>query len=165
MATPIHCTVVTPNAISLEEKATYVSFEAWDGQVGVMPGTSPFLTRLGTGVLTVTSETGSIKQILTDGGFAQMQGDNLTLLADSTVDISSIDAKQAEALLLQANQKAVEPGATTQCRWSTSGSARVIYFREQVRRRTDMEIRGTKVMHGTARSHGTISSITVQERA
>ena len=113
MATPIHCTVVTPNAISLEEKATYVSFEAWDGQVGVMPGTSPFLTRLGTGVLTVTSETGSIKQILTDGGFAQMQGENLTLLADSTVDISSIDAKQAEALLLQANQKAVEPGATT----------------------------------------------------
>ncbi len=113
MATPIHCTVVTPNAISLEEKATYVSFEAWDGQVGVMPGASPFLTRLGTGVLTVTSETGSIKQILTDGGFAQMQGDNLTLLADNTVDISSIDAKQAEALLLQANQKAVEPGATT----------------------------------------------------
>ena len=113
MATPIHCTVVTPNAISLEEKATYVSFEAWDGQVGVMPGTSPFLTRLGTGVLTVTSETGSTKQILTDGGFAQMQGDNLTLLADNTVDISSIDAKQAEALLLQANQKAVEPGATT----------------------------------------------------
>ncbi len=113
MATPIHCTVVTPNAISLEEKATYVSFEAWDGQVGVMPGTSPFLTRLGTGVLTVKSETGSIKQILTDGGFAQMQGDNLTLLADNTVDISSIDAKQAEALLLQANQKAVEPGATT----------------------------------------------------
>jgi F-type H+-transporting ATPase subunit epsilon len=113
MATPIHCTVVTPNAISLEEKATYVSFEAWDGQVGVMPGTSPFLTRLGTGVLTVTSETGSIKQILTDGGFAQMQGDNLTLLADNTVDISSIDAKQAEALLLQANQKAVEPGATS----------------------------------------------------
>jgi len=113
MATPIHCTVVTPNAISLEEKVTYVSFEAWDGQVGVMPGTSPFLTRLGTGVLTVTSETGSIKQILTDGGFAQMQGNNLTLLADNTVDISSIDAKQAEALLLQANQKAVEPGATT----------------------------------------------------
>ena len=113
MATPIHCTVVTPNAISLEEKATYVSFEAWDGQVGVMPGTSPFLTRLGTGVLTLTSETGSTKQILTDGGFAQMQGDNLTLLADNTVDISSIDAKQAEALLLQANQKAVEPGATS----------------------------------------------------
>ena len=113
MATPIHCTVVTPNAISLEEKATYVSFEAWDGQVGVMPGTSPFLTRLGTGVLTLTSETGSTKQILTDGGFAQMQGNNLTLLADNTVDISSIDAKQAEALLLQANQKAVEPGATS----------------------------------------------------
>ena len=113
MATPIHCTVVTPNAISLEEKATYVSFEAWDGQVGVMPGASPFLTKLGTGVLTVTSATGSTVQLLTDGGFAQMQGDNLTLLADSTVDISSIDAKQAAAMLVEANQKAIAPGATS----------------------------------------------------
>ena len=113
MATPIHCTVVTPNAISLEEKATYVSFEAWDGQVGVMPGASPFLTKLGTGVLTVTSATGSTVQLLTDGGFAQMQGDNLTLLADSTVDISSIDAKQAAAMLADANQKAIAPGTTS----------------------------------------------------
>ncbi len=113
MATPIHCTDVTPNAISLEEKATYVSFEAWDGQVGVMPGASPFLTKLGTGVLTVTSATGSTVQLLTDGGFAQMQGDNLTLLADSTVDISSIDAKQAAAMLVDANQKAIEPGSTS----------------------------------------------------
>lgn len=113
MATPIHCTVVTPNAISLEENATYVSFEAWDGQTGVMPGASPFLTKLGTGVLTVTSATGSTVQILTDGGFAQMQGDNLTLLADSTVDISSIDVKQASALLADANQKAMAPGNTS----------------------------------------------------
>lgn len=113
MATPIQCTVVTPNAISLEEKATYVSFEAWDGQVGVMPGASPFLTKLGTGVLTVTSATGSTVQLLTDGGFAQMQGDNLTLLADSTVDISSIDAKQAAAMLADANQKAIAPGTTS----------------------------------------------------
>ena len=113
MATPIHCTVVTPNAISLEEKATYVSFEAWDGQVGVMHGASPFLTKLGTGVLTVKSATGSTVQILTDGGFAQMQGDNLTLLADSTVDISSIDVKQAAALLADANQKAMAPGTTS----------------------------------------------------
>ena len=113
MATPIHCTVVTPNAISLEEKATYVSFEAWDGQVGVMPGASPFLTKLGTGLLTVTSATGSTVQLLTDGGFAQMQGDNLTLLADSTVDISSIDAKQAAVMLADANQKAIAPGTTS----------------------------------------------------
>ncbi len=113
MPTPIQCTVVTPNAIALEEKATYVSFEAWDGQVGVMPGTSPFLTRLGTGMLTVTSATGTTQQMLTDGGFAQMQGDSLTLLADSTVDISTIDVKQAAAMLADANQKAIASGTTS----------------------------------------------------
>jgi hypothetical protein len=34
------------------------------------------------------------------------------LLADSTVDISSIDAKQAAAMLVDANQKVIEPGST-----------------------------------------------------
>jgi F-type H+-transporting ATPase subunit epsilon len=113
MATQFHCTVVTPNAISLDEKATYVSFEAWDGQFGVIPGASPFLTRLGTGMLTVTLANGSKRQLLADGGFAQMQGEHLTLLADSTQDIAGIDARQAEAGLAEANQKAIAPGTTT----------------------------------------------------
>ncbi|MCE9619538.1 MAG: F0F1 ATP synthase subunit epsilon [Planctomycetes bacterium] len=113
MATSIHCTVVTPNAISLDEKATYVSFEAWDGQVGVIAGASPFLTKLGTGVLTVTTGNGSKRQLLADGGFAQMQGENLTLLTDNTHEIASIDAKQAAAALADANQKAIAPGFTS----------------------------------------------------
>ena len=90
MANTFRCSVVTPASVSLTQDATYVSFQAFDGQKGVMPGASPFLTRLGTGVFTLNGPSGS-KTLVVDGGFAQMQGDALTLLADSAVAVDAID--------------------------------------------------------------------------
>lgn len=113
MANTFRCSVVTPSSVSLTEDATYVSFQAFDGQKGVMPGASPFLTRLGTGVFTLNGPSGS-KTLVVDGGFAQMQGDALTLLADSAVAAEGIDAKQAGDELNQANAKAVSGGGTTE---------------------------------------------------
>ena len=43
------CQIVTPAESYLDEMVNYVSFPAWDGQVGVMPSTSPFLIEIGTG--------------------------------------------------------------------------------------------------------------------
>ncbi|MFM7808316.1 MAG: FoF1 ATP synthase subunit delta/epsilon, partial [Planctomycetota bacterium] len=89
------------------------SFQAFDGQRGVMPGASPFLTRLGAGLLTLNGPAGN-KTMVVDGGFAQMQGDALTLLADSAMPADGIDAKQAADELNQANAKAVSGGGTTE---------------------------------------------------
>ena len=113
MATTFRCSVVTPGSVALTEDATYVSFPAFDGQKGVMPGASPFLTRLGTGLLTLNGAKGST-MLVVDGGFAQMQGDALTLLADSAVAADTIDAKKATDELQQANAKAVAGAGTTQ---------------------------------------------------
>ena len=113
MATTFRCSVVTPSSVSLTEDATYVSFQAFDGQKGVMPGASPFLTRLGTGVFTLNGPAGS-KTLVVDGGFAQMQGDALTLLADTATPADGIDAKAASDELAQANAKAVSGSGTTE---------------------------------------------------
>ena len=113
MATTFRCSVVTPGSVALTQDATYVSFPAFDGQKGVMPGASPFLTRLGTGVLTLTGSSGT-NTLVVDGGFAQMQGDALTLLADSAVAADAIDANKAADELQQANAKAVSGAGTTE---------------------------------------------------
>lgn len=112
MANTLRCSVVTPSSVALDQEATYVSFQAFDGQKGVMPGASPFLTRLGTGMLTVNGAKGSTSMVV-DGGFAQMQGDTLTLLADTATAADSIDAKAAVAELQQANAKALGGGGTS----------------------------------------------------
>lgn len=113
MATTFRCSVVTPSSVSLTQDATYVSFQAFDGQKGVMPGASPFLTRLGTGLFILNGPSGNTTLVV-DGGFAQMQGDALTLLADSAVPADSIDAKAASDELQKANATAVSGAGTTE---------------------------------------------------
>jgi len=112
MANTFRCSIVTPSAVCLDEQATYASFQAFDGQRGVLPGSSPFLTRLAPGLLTLTTASGN-KTMVIEGGFAQMQGDLLTLLADGAITIESINVKQAAEDLLKANANAVAGAGTT----------------------------------------------------
>ncbi|MFO0895745.1 MAG: ATP synthase F1 subunit epsilon [Phycisphaerales bacterium] len=107
MAATFRCTIVTPSESLLDEEVTYVNLPAWDGQTGVMAATSPFLTKLGAGVVQIEGS-GGRKQFVLDSGFAQMQGGALTLLVDKAVAATTIDSKQAETELAAANARAVE---------------------------------------------------------
>lgn len=106
MAT-FRCRIVTPADSVLDEPATYATFQAHDGQRGVMRGASAFLTKLGAGVCRIETSQGA-RTYAIDGGFAQMQGDTLVLLADSAVAAGSVDAAAAERELAQANERARE---------------------------------------------------------
>ena len=81
------CAIVTPSDAVLDTPATYASFEAWDGQQGVATGASAFLTKLGTGVVTVQAEGGASRVFVLDGGFAQMDGKRLTLLTEKAMKV------------------------------------------------------------------------------
>ena len=104
------CAIVTPSDAVLDTPATYASFEAWDGQQGVATGASAFLTKLGTGVVTVQSEGGASRVFVLDGGFAQMDGKRLTLLTEKAMEGSGIDAAAAERELSDANAKVLAGG-------------------------------------------------------
>jgi len=104
------CAIVTPSDAVLDTAATYASFEAWDGQQGVATGASAFLTKLGTGVVTVQSEGGASRVFVLDGGFAQMDGKRLTLLTEKAMEGSGIDAAAAERELADANAKVLAGG-------------------------------------------------------
>lgn len=99
------CRIVTPADSVLDEAATYATFQAHDGQRGVVRGASAFLTKLGVGACRIDTPQGS-REYAIDGGFAQMQGDTLVLLADSAVAAESIDAAAAERDLDAANERA-----------------------------------------------------------
>lgn len=107
MSDGLRCTIVTATEPLFDEQADYVNLPAWDGQLGVMEGKSPFLTKLGVGVLTVTRGSAQ-KQFAVTGGFAQMQGETLMLLADNAVAAESIDAQKTERELGELDQKLAE---------------------------------------------------------
>jgi F-type H+-transporting ATPase subunit epsilon len=104
------CAIVTPSDAILDTPASYASFEAWDGQQGVATGASAFLTKLGTGVVTVQIDGGASRVFVLDGGFAQMDGSRLTLLTEKAMEASGIDITAAERELADANAKVLVSG-------------------------------------------------------
>lgn len=109
MARSFRCTVVTPTASVLDDEVTYASFPAWDGQMGIMPGRSPLLTRLGVGALRLQYPDGNSREFLIDSGFAQVQAGGLTLLTERSVAADAIDVAAAQTELADANTRVTRP--------------------------------------------------------
>lgn len=111
MATSFDCSIVTPTEEVFGGKVTYANLPAWDGQIGVMAGRSPLLTRLGVGSLRLDFPEGGSRWYLIDGGFAQMQGDALTLLTEFATPAETLKAGDADREYAEASAKTLEPGA------------------------------------------------------
>ncbi|MFM7050902.1 MAG: F0F1 ATP synthase subunit epsilon [Planctomycetota bacterium] len=123
----LRCNVVTPTESVLDSEATYVEFPAWDGQKGVAPGAAPFLVRLGGGRLRI-ERAGGADVYLLDGGFAQMNGGTLTILADGVSAVGSLSVADAEKELAEANAGAGKRG-TLEARDAAERRQRVAYAR------------------------------------
>lgn len=134
MSDTLRCTVVTPVDGVFDGEATYVNLPAWDGQLGVMPGTSPFLTRLGIGVLTIHQPSGR-REFAIDGGFAQMQDGVLTLLADDAFDAESIDRAKSEAELTEVSVKLAQGASSAAERRALERAQRVAFTKVGLARR------------------------------
>ena len=107
MASTFHCSIVTPSEAAFDGDITYASFQAWDGQQGVLGLRSPLLTKLGVGSVRLNLAGGSSKRFLLCGGFAQMHEDSLTLLTERAIPAEDISPAEAEAELKKANAEVV----------------------------------------------------------
>lgn len=110
------CKVVTPTASLVDDAVTYASIPAWDGLFGVLPGRAPILARLGVGELRLefadsSKGAGGERSFLIDGGFVQMAGEQLMVLAERALPVEQINAADAEAELKAAQSKTVAPDA------------------------------------------------------
>jgi F-type H+-transporting ATPase subunit epsilon len=76
----MHVTVISPDRAVFDGPADAVVAPAFDGQVGILPRHAPFMTLLGTGVLTVTGSTSARYRI--SGGFLQVIEDRVRVVTD-----------------------------------------------------------------------------------
>ncbi len=102
------CRIVTPSEELLNQEVRYVSFQASDGQQGVMRGASAFLSKLGGGSCRIDTGEGSTSYVLS-GGFAQMSQNTLVLLADGAEAAQAIDADEAQKRVTLADAKVNAP--------------------------------------------------------
>ena len=96
MATPFKASLITPEAIVLETNVTGAKVPASDGLVGVLSHRAPLLAKLGTGVLTLDTA-GGAQKFLVAGGYAQMKGEELTILTTEAIPAAQVTAEMLAA--------------------------------------------------------------------
>jgi F-type H+-transporting ATPase subunit epsilon len=92
---PIRCEVVSQDRIVFQGDVDIVNLPGVEGDMGILPNHSPVLALLRFGVITVKTKTD--EQFFTvAGGVAEVQPDQVTILADAAENVDEIDIQRAE---------------------------------------------------------------------
>lgn len=96
--------MVTPEATVFEHAAQFVVLPLFDGEIGIAPGHTPVIGRLGFGELRMV-EAGVTTRLYIDGGFAQVLGNVVTVLTPRAVMSDKLDVAVIEEQLQSAQAK------------------------------------------------------------
>jgi F-type H+-transporting ATPase subunit epsilon len=94
--------LVTPERMALSEDATQVVVPGVEGEFTVLPGHAPVISALRPGVIDVTLPDARKTRIFVKGGFAEIDADHLTVLAERALDVDTMDAGAIAAELATA---------------------------------------------------------------
>jgi F-type H+-transporting ATPase subunit epsilon len=90
----LECVVVTPERTLFDALVEFVALPLYDGELGVLPGRSPLIGRLGYGELR-TRDAGQTRRYFVDGGFAQVRDNVVTVLTNRAIPAEKIDPAAA----------------------------------------------------------------------
>ena len=95
MAEKIQLEVVTPERRVLAEPVDMVTVPGLGGELGILPGHTPLISQLQTGVLTYAQE-GKNQSLHVSGGFVEVRDDHVAVLAEVAERPEEIDAARAK---------------------------------------------------------------------
>jgi F-type H+-transporting ATPase subunit epsilon len=101
--------IVTPDRRVVVGETTDVVVPGIEGEFEVLPGHAPFLTVLGTGVLSFTYK-GKETRLMVSGGYVEVDGDVVTLMAESAALAEEVVREDANKALYDAEQKLKQLG-------------------------------------------------------
>ena len=105
MNNKINFDFVSPEASIVSSEVDMVLIPGIDGDAGILPDHSPFMTTLRQGIVEVTFEQGNVKKYLVEGGFADITQDKMTILAETSLNLSDTDSKVLKSEIDIINEK------------------------------------------------------------
>ena len=100
---PIRCEIVSQDRTVFQGFADIVVLPGTDGEMGILPHHAPLLTTLKYGIIKVRSQ-GHETIFTVAGGFAEIQPDLITVLADAAENVEEIDISRAQAARKRAEE-------------------------------------------------------------
>ena len=93
---PLQLDVITPERRLLSEQVDAATVPGLGGELGILPGHTPLISQLQTGVLSYTRG-GETRRLLVSGGFVEVNDDRVSVLADFAEFPEEVDAARARA--------------------------------------------------------------------
>ena len=104
---PLTLEIVTPDARVYSDTIDSVVIPTVEGEVGILPGHIPLLAQVQHGELRVSK--GAETQLLAvSGGFVEVEGDRVHVLAEHAITEEKIDEKAVEAAMKRAEKELEE---------------------------------------------------------
>lgn len=105
--------IVTPEARVYSDTIETVVIPTVVGEIGILPGHIPLVTQVTEGELRVTKD-GKVSVLVVGTGFAQIDADRISVLAERAITFEKIDEHAVEAALKRAQdalaaKEALEP--------------------------------------------------------
>lgn len=104
---PLTLEIVTPDARVYSDTIDTVVIPTVEGEVGILPGHIPLLTKIEHGELRVTKGTNT-ELLAVSGGFVEVENDRVHVLAEHAITEEKIDEKAVEAALQRAEKELEE---------------------------------------------------------
>ncbi|AJC15410.1 MULTISPECIES: F0F1 ATP synthase subunit epsilon [Pandoraea] len=94
MAT-IHVDVVSAEEQIFSGKAKFVALPGEAGELGILPGHTPLITRIKPGAVRIEDEAGNEDFVFVAGGILEVQPGTVTVLADTAIRGKDLDEAKA----------------------------------------------------------------------
>ena len=104
---PLTLEIVTPEARVYSDTIDSVVIPTTEGEIGILPGHIPLLTQIENGELRVTKGA-QTTWLAVSGGFAEIEGDRVHILAEHAITEEKIDEKAVEEALKRAEDQLKE---------------------------------------------------------
>lgn len=98
--TDLKCIVVTPEQTVRDTEADFVALTLFDGEIGIAPGHTPLIGRLGYGEMRI-KRGNQVERFYVEGGFVEVVNNVVSVLTGRAVPVEKLDeaavAQQLEA--------------------------------------------------------------------
>ena len=91
----IRCEIVSQDRFVYQDEVDIVVLPGVEGEMGILPHHAPLLTALQVGIIRIR-KSGEEQYFTVAGGIAEVQPDQVTILADAAENVEEIDVKRAE---------------------------------------------------------------------
>jgi F-type H+-transporting ATPase subunit epsilon len=96
--------VVSAEQSLFDGEAKFVALPGESGELGVLPGHTPLITRIRPGTLKIVLADDSEETIFVAGGLLEIQPNHVTVLSDTAIRAADLDEAKAEEARRQAEE-------------------------------------------------------------